>query len=254
MRYSLVLTTAVTAAAAAVAVGLGANSALGAPTSSHSSPDDVQLPQNATLQQIQAAAVTAVSNRVNALNTAIGKVQGATNLGTDQAELLSTLQADIPALQQLGERIAADSTTQAALGDYADIATMYRVYDLVLPVTRLVVASDQVTNVRGPRLTSVAAKIAAKQTSSNQAHVAPLLADLSAKVGAATTAVRGLPATLEGYTPAQSVANGSLLSSAQSALKTALGDLKSARSDAKQAASELGLKAKAADPTSSTTS
>lgn len=201
----------------------------------------VKLPPNPTLQQIQAAAATDISNRVTSLNAAVAKVQKATDLGTDQAPLLHTLQTDVPALQQLGQKIAADTAVQAAQADYEQIFTTYRVYLVALPVTRLVLVDDRATATAGPRLTKVEARIATKETPANQAQVQPLLADLATQVSSATSATKGLPATLEGYTPAQFNTNKHPLDQARNGTKSAVGALTKARSDAKQAGSDVGL-------------
>ncbi len=253
MRHSPLRTTAAAAAIVVAAAGIGtgaafaaaANTTPSAPTapapqkSGHGT--TVKLPPNPTLQQIQAAAATDVSNQVTALNAAITRVQKATDLGGDQGALLHTLQPDVPALQQLGQKIAADTTVAAAHTDFERIFTGYRVYGLALPVTRLVVVADRASATAGPRLTKIAAKIATKLTPANQAQVQPLLADLATQVGSATSATKGLPATLERYTPAQFNANKHLLDQARSSTKTAVGDLIKARSDARQAATDVGL-------------
>ncbi len=55
----------------------------------------------ATLAGIKAKAATDVTDRVNALNAAIAKVNGAKGLGAGQGTLVSYLGTDIVPLQQL---------------------------------------------------------------------------------------------------------------------------------------------------------
>jgi hypothetical protein len=237
---------ATTVAGLGVAVDLGGGQA-GAATSGPAAAGgaahgDVRLPSDPTLQEVQSAAATDIGNRVGSLDGAASKVQHATDLGADQATLLHALQADVPALQQLGQKIAADTTVAAALADYGQIFSGYRVYALVLPVTALVRVDDHLTNTAGPRLTGVAAKIAARETSANQGQVQPLLADLAQQVSAATAAVNGQPATLMAYTPAQWNTDHGLLGPAWSASKAARSDVAAARSDARQAAAAAGIR------------
>lgn len=253
MRHSPIRSTAAAAAVVVAAAGIGTGAAFAAGASTTPSAPTtpaphqgghghtVKLPPNATLQQIQAAAATDVSNQVTSLNAAITRVQKATDLGGDQATLLHMLQPDVPALQQLGQKIAADTTVPAARADHEQIFTNYRVYGLALPVTRLVIVADRADATAGPRLTKVAARIAAKETPANQAQVQPLLADLATQVGSATSATKGLPSTLEGYTPQRFNADKHLLDQAKGETKTAVGALMRARSDARQAAADVGL-------------
>jgi hypothetical protein len=234
-------------AAAILAAGIGTSAAFAAggsaaPSTPASPAGTVKLPPNPTLQQIQAAAATDTAHEVAALQSAMARVQKAKDLGGDQAALLHRLQAAASGLQGLAGKIAADTTVAAARSDYRQIFTNFRAQALVLPVTRLVVADDRITATAGPRLTSIAARIAGRQTPANQAQVGPLLADQATQVASATAAVKGLTATLESYTPAQYNADKQLLDHARTATKTAVGDLAKARSDAKQAAADVGLR------------
>jgi hypothetical protein len=197
------------------------------------------LPRNATLQQVQAAATTAVNARVGALNDAAGRVQKAGDLGGDQAALLHALQADVAGLQQLGGKIAADPTVQTARADYEHIFTGFRVYVLVLPVTRTVGAIDRIDNTVDPRLTTVAGRISSHLTPADQGQVQPLLGDLATQVGTSKSATTGLAATLEGYSPAGWNANHALLADARGKVKAARAAVTKARGDAKQATADV---------------
>jgi hypothetical protein len=241
--------TTVIATAAVVTVGVGAGSAYAAMAAGTSAPASASAPaaahataklaRGATLAQIQAKAVTAIDARVASLNTAIAEVQQRTDLGGDQAVLLHTLQAQGPALEQLGAHIKADTTTTAARTDYEQISSGFRVYALVLPVTHLVTAIGRLEHTSTPKLTADAAKIAAKITPADQATVQPLLNDLANQVAAAETATKSLPSTLESYTPSQWNANHNLLVSAHTSISSARSDLAKARQDAKKAAADV---------------
>jgi hypothetical protein len=239
MRRSRLLLTSVAATTVAATAGLTLGSAF-ASTSPTTTPaatapaaaKDVKLPKNPTLAQVQAAAATDIANRVTALKTAVAKVQAATDLGGDQATLVSNLQRNITGLDQLGTSIAGATNLQAAETGYKQMFTNFRIYALVIPATRLAAADDRLLNTTGPALTKRAARLAAKEASASQ----PLLADLSTQVTAANTALAGQPVALIAFTPAEWNANHQLLAASRADTKTAIADLRKARADAKQAA------------------
>jgi hypothetical protein len=206
----------------------------------------------ASLSTIQSKAAAAITLRVNDLNAAVAKVNGDANLGSGASTLAAYLQQDVPGLQALGQKIAADMTAPAALSDAATIFTNYRVLALVLPAAHLAGAGDQIENTTVPKLTALSAKAAALETPANQATIGPLLGDLNAQISAAGNAASGLASTVLGYTPAQWNANHELLSSSKSAAQAALGDLKKAAADVKQIRADLKAGTAAAGTTPAT--
>lgn len=225
------------AAITALGISAGPVFAAGPPSGSPTTavPGDAKAP--ASVPAIQAKAAKAVQVRETALGKAATRVQKATWLGADQAALLATIQGDQQKLQALGQKIAADSDLATAKADYEDIFSQYRVYDVVLPVTRMVVTADRITAQVGPKLTAVAQRLQAKETTADSAQVSPLLSDLTSKVASATSAVNGLAAQVIDVTPAAYDANTSVLKTPEAAVKTAAGDVKAALADAKQARS-----------------
>ena len=227
-----------TAAGVAVAglVGLAASPAFATtsastPGSPGSGPSaNAGADQAATLAKIQAAAKAAIDQRLTSLNQVITVLNGTTWLGSDQATLVGKAQGDLAALTALEATIEADTTVQQAKTDAQTIFTGFRVYALVVPVDRMVVAADGITNSVVPKLTALETKWAGL----NDQSIATLLADMQAQTQAANTAVSGLAATLEGYVPAQWNADHTLLSGPRSTLGTARQDLAKARQDAKQ--------------------
>ncbi len=187
-----------------------------------------------TLAGIKAKAATQVTDRVNALNEAIGKVNGAKGLGSSQGALASHLGADIAPLQQLNQTIQGESTVQQAAHDFATIFSDYRVYALVLPATRIAAAADDATTTAIPHFTAVAVKARAHITPTNQAVLQPLIDDLNSQIESATSATSGLAATVLGFTPAQWNGDHGLLDTARSSVDTAGAALKKARSDVQQ--------------------
>lgn len=253
MRRTPRLLAVVGAGVALATVGATAGSAFaGAPAPSASTPapspsapgpgrpaPDVPLPKHPTLQQVQATAAANISARLTRLNTAIGKVQAETDLGADQATLVRILSSDVSGLQQLETTVAGATTVRSAVTDYRQMFTGYRVYALALPVVGLVSTDDHLTAVAVPRLEAAATRIASHEKPSDQAQVQALLSEMAGQLTAATGAVAGDPATLEGDTPAEWNADHGLLGTARAATKTAAMDVKAARADAWQAEAAL---------------
>jgi hypothetical protein len=217
----------------ASAAGLGA---LAVPAGAATNPATPSTGRS--LSAIQARAAAAITSRVDHLNAAISKVNADSKLGSAGPLLSAYLSKDIPGLQQLGQKIAADTTAAAARTDAKTITTNYRVFALGIPAARLAGSSDQITTATVPKLTA-AAKAAGYQTSGNQATLTPLLADLSAQIGTASTSTSGVATTVLGYTPAQWNANHALLASSRTSVTTARTAVKKAESDLKQIRTDI---------------
>lgn len=204
-----------------------------------------------TLAGIKAKAATDITNRVNALNAAIAKVNAAKGLGSGQAALASYVGADIAPLQQLNQTIQADTTMQQAAHDFGTIFTGYRVFRLVLPAAHIDGAADFSTSTGVPKLTADASKAQARLTPANQATLQPLLNDLNSQISTATNATNGLAGTVLAFTPAQWNADNSLLTTPKSSAQAAVAALKKGRADVKQMVQDL--KAAQAAPAATTT-
>ncbi len=192
-----------------------------------------------TLSGIQSQAKAAITDRVNALNAAIGKVKSAKGLGSGQATLESYLGADIGPLQALGTKIAGDSTVQEATTDFGTIYSNFRVYRLVLPAARLAGAADRVTATTIPKGQAAVTKVQQHETSANQSSLAPLISDVNTQIATASKATNGLASTVLGYTPAQWNANNGLLGPAQASIKQTAAAVKQGHKDLKQMRSIL---------------
>jgi len=206
----------------------------------------------ASLSGIQAKAAAAITLRINDLNAAVAKVNAAKSLGSSASTLNAYLQADIAPLQQLGQKIAADTSVTTAKNDAASIYSSYRVLALVLPAVRLAGDSDAVANGAVPKLTADSAQATSHMNVSNQATVQPLITDLNSQISAATSATSGLASTVLGYTPSQWNANKELLTSARSTVETANGDIKKARADLVRIRADVKGSAPAAAPATTT--
>ena len=192
-----------------------------------------------TLAGIKAQAATDITDRVDALNAAIAKVNGAKGLGSDQGTLASYLGTDIAPLQQLNQKIQGDPTVQEAAADFKTIFTDFRVYVLVLPASRIAADADRITTTAIPDLTSDAAKAQAHVNPTNQAELQPLITDLNSQIGTATNATNGLAATVLAFTPAQWNADNGLLGPSKSSDQAAVGAVQKGRSDVRQIVQDL---------------
>ena len=192
-----------------------------------------------TLAGIKAKAATDITDRVNALNAEIARVNGAKGLGSDQSTLVSYLGTDIAPLQQLNQKIQGDPTVQEAAADFETIFTNFRVYLLVLPSSRIAADADRITTTVIPKLTSDAAKAQAHENPANQAELAPLIADLNSQIGTATNSTNGLAATVLAFTAAQWNGDNGLLGPAKTSDQAAVAAVQKGRSDVKQIVQDL---------------
>jgi hypothetical protein len=218
-------------ATAALAATAGATAAAGAATASGNSGSSA-VPT--TLAGIKAKAATDITDRVNALNGAIAKVNAAKDLGPGQATLVSYLGADISPLQQLNQTTQGDSTLQQAAHDFGTILSDYRVYVLVLPAARMAAYADHALATAIPKLTADAAKAQSRVTPANQGTLQPLIDDLNGQITTATNATNGLAATVLAFTPAQWNANNALLAASKASDQAAAGALQKGRADVAQ--------------------
>ena len=232
---------AAVASVAAVAASLtaaGTAEAATASATSTSAPPQKQSTASdpATLAQIQAKAAAAVTKRVDSLNAAVSKVDARPALGQDAATLAAYLQQDITPLQNLGAKIAADTTVSQAKADFADIFVDFRVYALVLPAARQAAVADAITVTALPKLTTFSTKAQQRVTKigQNDATVEQMIDSLNNDLSGAQSASSGVATTVLAYTPSQWNADHSLLSTTKTSVQTATGDVKSARSEAKQ--------------------
>lgn len=225
------------ACALAAGVTLGAASGLAGAATTSGNHGSSAVP--ATLAGIKAKAAADITDRVNDLDGAIARVNAAKGLGVGQGALASYLGTDISPLQQLNQKIQADSTVRQAAHDFGTIFSDYRVYALVLPASRIAATADHATASAIPSLSAAAARAQARVTPANQATLLPLLNDLNAQIGAAATATNGLAATVLAFTPAQWDANNSLLAPSRSSSQAATGALGKGRADVEQIVQDL---------------
>ncbi len=191
------------------------------------------------LAAIKARASRDISRRVASLNAAIAVVQSKSYLGSDQATLVSIMQADLSDLQALGTKIASDTTVAQALADYDSIFTQLRVYYLVVPVVQDVIRVDYMDNVVVPALNQEVSSLQGQVNSSNQGVLDPLVSDIQAQGQVITAATSGLTAQLLTFTPAEWSANHALFASVNTNIVTSNRALVTANRDYQRALAYL---------------
>jgi hypothetical protein len=193
-----------------------------------------------SLSEIKARAGSAVSHRVNILNSAVANIDAEKDLGAaGRAQLHAFLSADIPRLRQQRHVVAADTVVAQAQHDYVDIFYGFRVFRLVLPAASLAARADRVTKIDLPALRAAVSKAQAAAGGQNQARVEPLVQDLQRQIAAATSGTQGLASTVLAYTPAEWNANNALLTPETTAVSTAEGAIRQGRADVQQIQQEL---------------
>lgn len=191
-----------------------------------------------SLSAIQANAKIKTSARIGALNTAIAKVNAAQDLSSsDRATILGTLNGDLAGMNTVEAKIEADTTALTAAADYKTIFTTYRVYAVAIPQSRLAAAADRMTSTSIPKLTDAQSKLAAALAGPDASKSTPALqadlADMSAQIASATSALNGIAAQSLAVTPSAYNSNHSVLQPVRSAVKAAIADLKKAATDGK---------------------
>jgi hypothetical protein len=187
------------------------------------------------LAWVKANSARLIANRVTSLNAAITVVQDLSYLGPDGTTLVTGMQTDITGLQALGTTIAGDLTVPTAAQGRAEIFTQFRVYLLVLPVTRDVAAADRVANVLLPAVQKAITQLQAEEGPSNQSVLGPLVSDMQAQAQTATTTTSGLSAQLLAFTPSEWDSNHHLLLNAALDIRNADRALQAADKDMRQA-------------------
>lgn len=191
-----------------------------------------------SLSAIQAEAKIKTTARIGALNAAIAKVNAAKDISSsDRATILGTLNGDLAGMNTVEAKIAADTIVATAAADYKTIFTTYRVYAVAIPQSRLAAAADRMTSTSIPRLTDAQSKLAAALAGPDASKSTPELqadlADMSAQIASATSALNGVAAQALAVTPSAFNSNHSVLQPVRSEVKTAIADLKKASADGK---------------------
>jgi F5/8 type C domain len=172
-------------------------------TTSSSNPDQ--------LRGLKERAAFDIDARVRELAGAIKGVQDRPWMGADGTTLINNMEADISGLEALGNKIQGDTTVAEVQADTSLIFSQFRVFALVQPVVADVIRIDRMTDITLPYLTKEIAYLQSRENPSNQAVIAPLVANMQAEDQIAVNETNGLSAELIAFTPAEWNANHALL-------------------------------------------
>jgi hypothetical protein len=185
-------------------------------------------------EKMKARCQEAIDKRLTALETASGRLAQARHVTHEhEATLSGIIDGTSASLGVLAGEIAADTQAEALKAHCRSIFEDHRVFALVLPRTRLVVASDTAVAGAG-RLDRAADRIEqaiAKAEAAGQ-DVTQAKADLEAmrvEIDSARSSAAGVPDGILGLTPADWNADHGVLTPAREALRSARADLKAAR-------------------------
>ena len=237
MKPSKLLAAAVAAGALTIGIGtvtVGTASAQPATTADRTRDLTAEKARCTAAIDVRLAELTKVSATLNAAKNVTD---------AHKSTQTASLNAASSGLATLKTKIAADPDAATLKTDCEAIFAGYRVFALRAPQTHLVIAGDLETyttnRVSGvvPKLSDAITKAAAAGKNVDAAKTA--LADLQAKLAAATTQAGGVADSVIGYVPADYNANHDLLNGARTQVKTAAADLKAARSDIKTIAAAV---------------
>jgi len=183
-----------------------------------------------------------IARRISSLTDLGGKVDALTKVtDAEKSAVAALVSSEITNLNALKAKIDAETDLTVLKTDIKSIANEYRIYMLVIPVSRIQVAADKidaVVSTYGALSGKLATRIAAAQSAGKDVtSLNASLSDMNAKTSDASTqasAAVSLVATLKPDNDDQSVmqSNQAAIKSARAKIQTALADLKAARQDA----------------------
>jgi hypothetical protein len=198
----------------------------------------------ATIDQWRTRCLAAIDGRLPALSANKSALAANQQVTAEHRQALNADLDDTSArLETLRTKIAADTDLAALRQDCRSIFGDNRVYALVLPRTRMVVAAD-VADAAAGKLDQVAGKLDAAIAKAGGAgtDVTQATADLAAmraKIDSGRSAAESVPGAVLGLTPADWNANHQVLQPARQSLQSARSDLRAARDLALKIRNEL---------------
>jgi hypothetical protein len=202
------------------------------------------VPAGRDLEPLRSRCLAAIDVRLGALSAAKATLTSARQVSADHRAALTALIDDTATrLQTLRGEITADTEIGTLRPHCRSTFGDLRVFALVLPRTRLVVASDY-AGALADKLEVVAGKLNAAIAEAEAAgrDVTQARADLQAmkaKIASSRTSAASVPGAVLGLTAADWNANHKVLRPARQSLQSARSDLRSARELARNIRDEL---------------
>lgn len=182
-----------------------------------------------------------IDRRVTALTDLNTKVQAMVKVSaTAKANMANEISTQISALGTLKAKIDADTDITTLKTDIGSITASYRIFMLIIPQSRIVVASDKLGTV-ADSMTAISAKIQTRITAAQSAgkdvtSLTTTLSDMNAKLSDANVQSSAAASEVVSLSPdsgdkTKMAANDQALKDARSKLKVAMADLQTARQD-----------------------
>ncbi len=224
---------AVPALALSVSAAASANVTAGSTTVSAATQTRITTAKGRANQEV--ARRISILTRLNTQVQAMVKVSD-----SEKSAIASEVQAEVSNLNALNAKIQADTDIPTLKADIKSIVIDYRIFMLVVPQGKIMVASDKVQTLVST-YTAFSAKLQTRisqaPSGTDTAQVNAWLSDMNTKVADANTQAQAAVSLVANLQPDQGNAtvqasNKAALQGARADLKAALADLKTARKDA----------------------
>ncbi len=232
------------APAAALTADVGANADAGITTTGAAVRVNADAKIESRITTGKSRAIDEIDRRIKALNALNARVQAMVRVSAAQkASVASEVQGQVSTLLTLETKINADTDLDTLKTDIRSITSSYRIFLLVIPQGRILVASDKMKTV-GASMTSFSAKLAtrinaAQAAAKDVSALTKMKADLDAKVADSDVQASAAISLVASLTPdngdaTKAAANKQALSDARAKIKAGVADLAAARKDARQ--------------------
>ena len=213
--------------------------AVGATVSASASAGGTGVKASANLTAAKGRADRELTRRIGVLNDLNTKVQAMVKLTADEkASIGNSITSQISSLTTLQTQIDAETDITALKSDVKSITSSYRIFLLVVPQGRIVVAADKIATA-ATSLASLSAKLQTRITEAtgDTAALSASLTDLNAKVADANVQASAAASEVANLTPdngdsAKLQSNDQAIKDARAKVQAALKDIQGAQQDA----------------------
>lgn len=202
----------------------------------------VETAQQTRIELARERASQEIERRIDVLTALDQRVQEMRRISsTVKASIASSVEGQIANLTELKGNIEADTDLETLRTDIHSITGSYRIFALIVPQARIIVAADKVKTtaaLMSDFADKLQVRISAAQTSGNDVtELSRLLADMNAKIADAEELADAALALITGLQPDNGdktvqEANSAALREARVKIQAALADLHTAREDA----------------------
>ena len=187
----------------------------------------------AIIQTLKSRGDAEINRRLTSLNTLTSAINATTKLSSsDQSALASEVSTEISGLTALKTKLDGDTDITVVRADIQSIFADYRVYALILPKVRILIAADRLS-IADTTLTNLATKIAAQITADqaagkNVASLSTQLTQMQASIASATSIYSNVHDSTINLQPSDYNTDHTVLAGKRTQLGQAATDLKNA--------------------------